>query len=70
MKKSEIKKIIKLFSDKSMCRTQYNNCPCNTCFHSLDLDFKHICWLLVLSLRGDYKFEEIYESLEKEILKK
>jgi hypothetical protein len=42
------------------CSVQYNNCPCNTCFHTwaedvleLSPDFAHMFWLVVLALRGD-----------------
>ena len=62
-------KLIKLFDDKTGCSIQHNNCPCNTCFHSIeDIDFKHICWLILLKLRGDYKTEEIIKDI-KETLK-
>lgn len=65
--KEEIKKLIKLFSDKTGCSCQFNNCPCNSDFHSIDADFKHICWLIVLGLRGDYDTEELLDSIEKEL---
>jgi len=71
MNKTDIKKLIELFANKTSCDMQFNGCPCNTCFHSIDVktDFRHICWLLILSLRGDYKFKEVYESIEEELLK-
>jgi len=52
--KEKIKKIIKVFADNTKCDIQYNGCPCNSCFHSQEGDFKHICWLIILLLRGDY----------------
>jgi len=64
---NEIKKLIKIFSDKTGCSCQYNNCPCNTDFHSVEANFKHICWLIVLGLRGDYSSEEILKEIEKEL---
>ena len=69
MNKKEIKKLIKLFSDKTGCSTQFNNCPCNTCFHYISnkIDFQHICWLIILGLRGDYKSEEILKAIEEEL---
>lgn len=67
MKTQDIKKLIKLFADKTGCYIQYNNCPCNTCFHSIDADFKHICWLFILGLRGDYPFNEIYRGIQEEL---
>lgn len=59
--KEFIKRIIMAFSSKTLCNTQFNNCPCNTCFHAIseDIDFKHICWLLILGLRGDYQDSRI-----------
>jgi len=67
MLKKEIKQIIKLFADKTGCNIQYNKCPCNSCFHSIEADFNHICWLLILGLRGDYDFKDIYEDIKKEL---
>jgi hypothetical protein len=57
MNKKEIKEIIGLFADKTGCSIQSNGCPCNSCFHALsnEIDFKHIVWILLLALRGDYK---------------
>jgi len=49
-----IKELIGIFRGEAGCGIQYGNCPCNTCFHHLDADFQHICWLIVLGLRGDY----------------
>jgi hypothetical protein len=65
--KEEVKKLISLFGKKTCCGVQYNNSPCNTCFHSLEADFKHICWLILLGLRGDYDSKEILEDIEKEL---
>jgi len=66
MNKQEIKKIINLFADKTGCSSQFNGCPCNTCFHSIEgVDFQHLCWMLILGLRGDYEFKEIYEGIKE-----
>ena len=65
--KNEVKKLIKLFANKTGCACQFNNCPCNTCFHSIDeVDFNHICWLILLGLRGDYPSTEILNSIKEE----
>lgn len=64
---SEVKKLIKLFAVKTSCSMQHNNCPCNSCFHSQEANFKHICWLIVLGLRGDYNSSKILEEIEKEL---
>lgn len=65
---TEIKKLIKLFKGKTMCGTQYNNCPCNSCFHSIEeVDFKHITWLILLGLRGDYNSKDILEGIKEEL---
>ena len=69
MNKTDIKKLINLFANKTGCSLQFKGCPCNACFHSIETDFRHICWLLILSLRGDYKFKEVYGDIEKELLK-
>jgi len=65
------KELIKLFADKTGCNIQYNKCPCNRCFHHLDKngdkDFTHICWLIILGLRGDYPMKEILNDIEKEL---
>ena len=62
------KELIKLFADKTGCKTQYNNCPCNSCFHNIDADFKHICWIIILHLRGDYKdFDEGLKLIKEEL---
>lgn len=70
-KEEFIQDVINLFSDKTGCATQYNNCPCNTCFHSLDknIDFQHITWLLLLALRGDYEDSQdhLLDSIRKEL---
>ena len=54
IEKDFIKKLIELFAKKTGCSIQYNGCPCNSCFHDIDADFTHICWLILLGLRGDY----------------
>jgi len=67
--KKNIKKLIKLFSNNTGCDLQHNNCPCNSCFHSQEANFKQICWLILLGLRGDYDInkEEILKVIEKEL---
>ncbi len=62
------KKLIDLFAKKTDCNLQHNGCPCNTCFHSIeDTDFNHVCWLIVLALRGDYEKEQMLNSIKKEL---
>ena len=70
MTKLKIKELIKIFSDATKCSIQFNNCSCNSCFHNLNdkIDFKHICWLILLGLRGDYESSEIIESIKEEVL--
>jgi len=56
MKLALVKELIGLFSEKTSCAVQHRGCPCNSCFHAIkDVDFQHICWLILLLLRGDYK---------------
>lgn len=63
-----VKDLIKVFAEKTGCSIQYNNCPCNSCFHKIEEgDFQHICWLILLGLRGDYKREEIIDSIKEEL---
>jgi len=63
------KELVKLFGDYTGCRIQYIGCPCNTCFHNIDANFKHICWIILLYLRGDYKDYTEGLKLIKEELK-
>lgn len=67
--KIEVEKLIGLFSIKAGgCNIQEMGCPCNTCFHSIeDVDFQHICWLVLLGLRGDYDSKAIITDIEKEL---
>ena len=67
--KQFIKELIKIFADKTTCSIQYNNCPCNSCFHSINADFNHISWLILLALRGDCNKdrEQILEEIKEEI---
>ena len=40
------------------CAIQHTGYPCNSCFHTLNLDLKkdiHDYWVSVLAFRGDYK---------------
>ncbi len=73
-RKEFTKELIELFSVMvGGCRLQKNNCPCNTCFHSLDdnIDFKHIVWLILLGLREDeLKDNQEHLNLIEEELKK
>lgn len=66
--KKFVRDLIDLFADRTGCGIQYKGCPCNACFHSLKGDFRHICWLILLGLRGDYEQEEIISSIEKELI--
>lgn len=66
--KIKIKKLISLFAKKTGCGIQHNNCPCNTCFHSIEnVDFQHITWLILLGLRGDYNEKQILHEIKKEL---
>ena len=67
--KEFIKELINIFAEETSCGMQYNNTPCNSCFHSLDADFRHICWSMLLFLRGDYDKEMIIDDIEKEFNK-
>lgn len=68
-KGSEVKKLIDLFAERTGCNIQHNCCPCNSCFHSIgdEVDFRHICWLIILGLRGDYDTKELLNSIEEEL---
>ena len=61
------KGLIGIFGDNTGCSIQYGNCPCNSCFHSQEGDFKHICLLIVLALRGDYDKSEMLEAIREEL---
>jgi len=63
------KELIKLFAKKTSCSIQFGGCPCNTCFHSIEgVDFQHICWIILIYLRGDYKdYEEGIKLIKKEL---
>lgn len=63
----KIKDLIKIFSDKTGCGIQFKGCPCGTCFHNIDADFKHICWLILLGMRGDYDKKDIIEAIQEEL---
>lgn len=63
----DTKELIDLFANKTGCSIQHNNCPCNSCFHNIEADFKHITWLILLGLRGDYNAKEIIESIKEEL---
>ena len=52
-----------LFADHTGCGVQWNgNRPCNTCFHAMEGDFKHIVWLMILAQ------DEGYSDLRVEML--
>ena len=61
-----------LYSE-TMCGIQYGGFPCNSCFHSIDLDLKkdiHEYWLAVLAFRGDYPKLKRKPKLIKELYNK
>lgn len=67
-----VKELIRLFSEVTNCKAQFNGCPCNTCFHALyeeDIDYQHIVWLILLALRGDYKdsYQNILDNIKDEL---
>ena len=69
-KKNFAKGLILLANQGTGCSIQYNGSPCNSCFHAwaedeLDLHpiLAHALWLVLLSVRGDYKKKEILEAL-------
>ena len=42
---------------ETMCTIQHTGWPCNSCFHSMNLQLKediHKYWEAVLDIRGDY----------------
>ena len=67
--KKNIQKLIGLFADETGCGIQHNGCPCNSCFHNMedDINYKHICWLILLGLRGDYDATELLKDIELEL---
>lgn len=69
--KDFIKGLLGVFSNNTGCNIQYANCPCNTCFHAQEGNFNHICWLIVLGLRGDYADSraELLDDISKELAK-
>jgi hypothetical protein len=67
MDEKTTKSIIKIFAEKAQCGIQHNFSPCNSCFHAIsdkEVDFRHVCWCLLLAMRGDYKGENLKELLE------
>lgn len=61
--------ILDIFAERTQCAVQYRGCPCNTCFHAIkDVDFQHVCWLILLGLRGDYSWD-IVDSIKEEVEK-
>ena len=63
------KGLIEIYANNTSCNIQHKGCPCNSCFHSQEADFKHINWLIVLALRGDYNKREILIEIQKELTK-
>lgn len=64
-----IENLIKLIKEETGCSLQYKGCPCNNCFHTwaedqlnLNPHLAHLFWIVILSLRGDYKCDEVLES--------
>ena len=60
----------------TMCEAQHGGYPCNSCFHSMEDEWKlkkdiHEYWLAVLAFRGDYPdlpkrndlIEELYNTI-------
>ena len=52
------------------CKIQFNNMPCNSCFHSifceeLGDDMGHLFWLLVLGIRGDSTSKDLAEAVQE-----
>jgi hypothetical protein len=68
------REVIRLFANKTNCKIQEMGCPCNSCFHNLneEIDFRHICWLLILGLRDDYleDNEDNLKFIEEELQRK
>ena len=64
-----IKELMRMFSKETGCSIQFNDCPCNTCFHAIDADFQHITWLILLALRGDHKesYKGLLDQIKKEL---
>ena len=64
-----IKKLLDLFADATGCEAQYGGCPCNSCFHAIDdkVDFRHITWLILLGIRGDYTAKDVLPNIKKEL---
>lgn len=61
-------RLIEVFSEKTNCEIQHHKCPCNTCFHNIkNVDFQHVCWLILLGLRGDYEADDIIPRIRKEM---
>ena len=66
----EIQDIIDLISNKAGCGIQYNDCPCNTCFHTwagdigLSDNISHLLWLALLGIRGDYTEQDLLSAIE------
>jgi len=61
--------LINTFADFTGCAIQHNGCPCNSCVHVIDdkTDFKHIVWLILLGLRGDYDEDVLIKDIKKEL---
>jgi len=67
----DIKEIVDKIAELVGCHIQFNNSPCNTCFHTwagdigLSDNMAHLFWLVLLGIRGDYPEEEIIEGIKE-----
>lgn len=62
--------VVAVFGKECGCHIQHRGCPCNSCFHALEdeIDWKHVSWILLLALRGDYdRCKDLVTSLKKEL---
>lgn len=69
MNKRHRKQLSKLLGDFTGCSLQDNGHPCNSCFHTwamtelgLNEDVAHMLWIVELSLRKNYKQEDILKA--------
>jgi len=65
MNTKDIKKMIKLFANKTGCDIQYSKCPCGTCFQNMGVNYAWLSWLLILALRGDYSYKDLEDRLKE-----
>ena len=71
METEQIRQLIDVFAEKTMCGIQHNGCPCNSCVHNLPetINYQHIVWLMLLGIRGDYDMDDITEDIKEELNK-